>query len=151
MMSETDFPSKPKRAAARKASIEGGCFCNLVRYRITGTPLRILNCHCTMCRRASGAPFVTWITVRARNFSFTKMRPIEFESSSKADRTFCDQCGTALTFQHKADRRTIDVTVGSLDDPERFVPTMDIHTQSHVPWVPLNPTLKRYDGSISDE
>ncbi len=148
--------SKPARgsdkAGGRKgrnaAAVEGGCFCNLVRYRITGTPLRIVNCHCTMCRRASGAPYVTWISVKSSSFSFPKMRPVHFSSSSRAERSFCDHCGTPLTFQYKADRATLDVTVGSLDEPDQFVPTMDIYTRSHVRWVPLAPGLKRYEGTI---
>jgi hypothetical protein len=139
------------RTAREAPAVEGGCFCNLVRYRIEREPIRVLNCHCTMCRRASGAPYVTWMTVPAAGFSFTRKRPFRFDSSSRAERTFCDECGTPLTFQYKAHRETMDVTVGSLDAPERFAPTMDIHTRSHVRWVPLDPGLKRHDGTFTDE
>ncbi len=40
---------------------EGGCFCGSVRYRAEAEPLRVMHCHCTICRRVSAAPVVTWI------------------------------------------------------------------------------------------
>ena len=35
--------------------VEGGCQCGAVRYRITGAPLAVYNCHCRDCQRSSGA------------------------------------------------------------------------------------------------
>ena len=38
----------------RSPTASGGCLCGGVRYRVQG-PLRpILQCHCEMCRRATG-------------------------------------------------------------------------------------------------
>jgi len=45
----------------------GGCFCGAVRYE-AGSPYHLTNCHCTTCRRTSGAPFVTWFSVRRAEF-----------------------------------------------------------------------------------
>ena len=39
----------------------GGCLCGAVRYRATVGPIRAVNCHCGMCRRASGAAFLTHV------------------------------------------------------------------------------------------
>ena len=39
----------------------GGCLCGAVRYRATVDPIRVVNCHCGMCRRASGAAFLTHV------------------------------------------------------------------------------------------
>ena len=41
-------------------AIEGGCLCGAVRYRAFWPAYGITHCHCQTCRRASGAPFVTW-------------------------------------------------------------------------------------------
>ena len=43
--------------------LKGGCFCGRIRYETAGTPFRETNCHCSICRRTSGAPFVTWFSV----------------------------------------------------------------------------------------
>jgi hypothetical protein len=53
-------------------SIEGGCLCGAVRYRAWGNAYGITHCHCQTCRRASGAPFVTWAGFDADKFTFTR-------------------------------------------------------------------------------
>jgi hypothetical protein len=37
----------------------GGCLCGDVRYRATGEAEWVGNCHCTICRKVSGAAFGT--------------------------------------------------------------------------------------------
>ena len=39
----------------------GGCLCGAVRYRASADPVRVVNCHCGMCRRTSGAAFMTFV------------------------------------------------------------------------------------------
>jgi hypothetical protein len=39
----------------------GGCLCGAVRYSIALPPQWVAHCHCSMCRRAHGAAFVTWV------------------------------------------------------------------------------------------
>ena len=53
----------------------GGCLCGAVRYEATGRPYNVSHCHCIDCRRASGAPFVTWASFRRSEFRFTKGQP----------------------------------------------------------------------------
>ena len=37
-------------------TIEGGCLCGAIRYRVTAEPQGRTLCHCESCRRAAGAP-----------------------------------------------------------------------------------------------
>src|SRR6185436_19306041 len=90
----------------------GGCFCGAVRYRIRGA-IEVVHCHCSICRRTSGAPVVTWATVASDGFELTRGEPAELRATSKARRTFCSRCGTPLTFQLDAKAESIDVTVAS--------------------------------------
>ncbi len=46
--------------SAGEAERFGGCLCGVVRYRIALPPLWVAHCHCSICRRAQGAGFVTW-------------------------------------------------------------------------------------------
>ena len=55
--------------------IEGGCLCGAIRYRIEDGEHPAANCHCTLCRRASGAPFVSWLVVPEAAFAFTRGEP----------------------------------------------------------------------------
>jgi hypothetical protein len=96
-----------------------------------------VHCHCTTCRRASGAPFVTWATVSAEGFRFTRGSPSRFRSSGRATRTFCADCGTPLTYRLLADPNELDLTVCSLDRPDEIVPGAHIYTRQRLPWIEL--------------
>src|SRR5206468_9902663 len=49
-------PAAEPRAAAPPAEITGGCFCGAVRYRVSATTRDVSHCHCSICRRTTGAP-----------------------------------------------------------------------------------------------
>jgi hypothetical protein len=124
--------------------LEGGCLCGAVRYRAEGTPYDITHCHCTICRRASGAPFVTWFSVPARGFSFVRGTPSRFASSPAASRTCCSRCGTPLTFQLISEPEEIDVTVCSLDDPHSLTPEDHTYVRSRLRWLILADGLPQF-------
>ena len=95
------------------------------------------NCHCQNCRRAAGAQAVAWITVDRSNFRLEKGQPKKYRTETGAVRTFCDRCGTSLTYEIDKRPDEIDVTTGSLDDPEAFPPTRDVFPEEKLSWVPL--------------
>jgi len=43
------------------AKFEGGCLCGAVRYRAIAAPIRAVICHCSMCRKHSGAPVLAFV------------------------------------------------------------------------------------------
>lgn len=126
---------------------EGGCFCGAVRYRAEGPPSDETHCHCSICRRLSAAAFVTWATFPRDGFAWSGTDPRTFRSSERATRTFCPSCGTPLTFQLDSAPEQIDVTVASLDRPERIAPRDHTHTASRLPWVVLADGLPAFSGA----
>jgi hypothetical protein len=123
---------------------EGGCLCGRIRYRARGAPLNVCHCHCTMCQKAAGAAFVTWVYYPIQAVTFTKGKPVVYRSSKKAERMFCGACGTALTFQYLDDREGMDLTVCSLDDPQSVVPKDHIWTSTALRWAHTDDGLPRY-------
>ena len=121
----------------QKDEITGGCYCGEIRFSATPDVRVSANCHCANCRRAAGAQAVAWIVVKRAQFTFVKGKPHRYETETGAWRTFCDQCGTSLTYE--TDRRPdeIDITTGSLDHPEDFPPTKDVYPEERLPWVDL--------------
>ena len=118
------------------ADITGGCFCGALRYRIERVE-QVANCHCSMCRRTSGAPFVTWLVVPREAFAWTAGEPAHLKSSARGDRWFCAACGTPIACVIASQPEHIDITLGSLDAPECFTPALDVHRRSRLPWVPV--------------
>ena len=53
------------------STITGSCLCGAVAFAFELPTLFAGHCHCTMCQRAHGAGFVTWIGVREDGFRLT--------------------------------------------------------------------------------
>lgn len=113
---------------------QGGCFCGAIRYRIEAGDSHVVNCHCSMCRKTSGAPFVTWILLSGEQFALTAGEPAVLKSSANGTRWFCDRCGTPIAFQTDERPGKIDVTVCSLDDPDAFPPKEDVYVETRLEW-----------------
>ena len=124
--------------------LAGGCFCGRVRYQAGGTAFHETSCHCSICRRTTGAPFVTWFSVPRAQFRYVRGRPSIFHSSAQGSRSFCPQCGTQLTFESAAFAEEIDVTTCSLDDPNALPPKDHTRTSSKLAWLKLADGLPEY-------
>lgn len=113
---------------------QGGCQCGDVRYVISGTPEQSLVCHCPDCRRAAGAHSVGWLLLRSEQFSVRSGSPRTFNSSPGVTRAFCGRCGTTLTWVGDKQPGRIDVTIGSLDDPNQFPPSRAVYRRHKLAW-----------------
>ena len=123
---------------------KGGCYCGRVRYEAAGVPFNETSCHCSICRRTTGAPFVAWFSVPRARFRFVSGEPARFRSTAKGTRSFCPACGTQLTFEHEDFADEIDVTTCSLDDPETLPPKDHTRTSSKLDWLQLADRLPQY-------
>jgi hypothetical protein len=124
--------------------LKGGCYCGEVRYEAEGAPFNETNCHCSICRRTTGAPFVAWFSVERARFRFVSGQPATFGSTPRGTRSFCPRCGTQLTFQHADYAQEIDVTICSLDEPDRLPPKDHTRTSSRLDWIKLADQLPEY-------
>lgn len=70
-------------------------------------------------------------------FSFEKGDPKRYRTDTGAYRTFCNACGTSLTYENEERPNEIDITTGSLDDPEQFPPNRDVFPEEKLSWVAL--------------
>ncbi|HEY5957431.1 MAG TPA: GFA family protein [Polyangiaceae bacterium] len=123
----------------------GGCLCGAVRYEVQGKPFNRTICHCSICRRAAGAPMVAWFSVAVNDFRFVAGNPKQFRSSPKGTRTFCPDCGTQLTFGFDDQANELDVTIASLDDPSLVPPSDHTFFRDRVSWLVLADDLPTYD------
>lgn len=96
----------------------GQCLCGAVSFVARGVQLeRASTCHCGMCQRWSGGPAIAL---------FVKSIELErddglvwYQSSSAAERGFCNRCGSSLFWRMTAEGKyqgTTSVLLGSLDD-----------------------------------
>jgi hypothetical protein len=128
-------------------TLAGGCLCGAIRYRFTSAPRARTLCHCRSCRLAAGAPSVAWVVLSCSDFSFTAGRPKVFRSSPGVLRSFCDRCGTSLTYQREGQTDSIDVTTATLDAPDDFAPTKEIWLDHKLHWMQANGAMLHYAQS----
>jgi hypothetical protein len=128
---------------SQPVDLEGGCACGAIRYRVRGTPWNETLCHCTDCRRASGAPALAWATFRIADLEWTKERKLR-RSSDHATRGFCPDCGTQLTYQEDTQQGELDLALASLDRAEAIAPKDHTYWRSHLPWLACEDGLPRH-------
>ena len=119
---------------AAKPVLTGGCQCGAVRFALSAPPSKVSICHCRMCQKASGAPFASLAEIERADFAWTRGQPTTFRSSSIAERDFCKDCGTPLSF-HRIDGPRIEIMTGAFDRPDRLVPIRQYGTESRLGWV----------------
>lgn len=117
-------------------SVGGGCLCGAVRWRIALPPKWVAHCHCSMCRRAHGAGFVTWVGVSREAFTLERgdSELVRYRSSRQATRGFCGRCGSTLLFESGHWPGEIHVTLANLDSAEGLEPQVHAYWASRAPW-----------------
>ena len=120
--------------AAAKPVLTGGCQCGAVRFALSAVPMKVSICHCRMCQKASGAPFASFADIDRADFTWTKGMPAAFRSSSIAERDFCRDCGTPLSYR-LIDGPRIEIMTGTFDRPDRVVPIQQFGSESRLGWV----------------
>lgn len=124
--------------------IQGGCLCGACRYETSAAPINVRACHCRICQKATGAPFYARVLVPLAGLQSSG--PVTwFQSSPAIRRGFCARCGTTL-FSERAEAGVIGLTMGSLDDPDRFEPAEHIWVASRQAWVKLADGLPQHAG-----
>lgn len=114
----------------------GGCRCGAVRYTVKGAPHHVALCHCTDCRKSSGAPMVAWAAFSEEDFAITQGAARTFNSSGTAMRSFCPNCGTGLFYRNaEVLPGLVDIQSATLDDPNALPPAVHIQTAERLHWM----------------
>lgn len=129
-----------------KLELEGGCVCGQFRYTLLSRPVGLNDCHCIDCRRSSGAPYVTWGSVRPSDIRVVRGTVREIAHAERL-RSFAACCGTQVFFRESRDSEWVDVTIASLDDPAPFAPEKSIWIEDKLPWVELDETRPAFPRS----
>lgn len=120
---------------------EGSCLCGTVRFAVDAELTSLSHCHCSMCRKAHGAPFATYADAPVDAFRWTagERSVRRFESSPGFHRTFCGECGSVLPGP-VADGKVF-VPVGLLDGEVAARPMARIFADDAPAWHPATADL----------
>ena len=127
--------------------LSGGCHCGAIRYQMTEDVAHHALCHCTDCRKASGAPAVAWALAPTEQVTITG-EPVVYASSEDGRRHFCGTCGTSLFYTNDVIFPGMtDVQSATLDDPDALPLQGQIQIAERIGWmetVHALPAFHRY-------
>lgn len=127
-------------------TLDGGCACGEVRYRLEGRPKFVHCCHCTSCLTETRSAFAINALCESGRVAPTKGRPKPVMTPSqrgKGQQVWrCPPCSVALwsNYSGAADKIRF-VRAGALDEPGSVAPDIHIYTRSKLRWVKLDGAL----------
>jgi hypothetical protein len=122
-------------------TIEGGCHCGRVRFRVTASLDRVTQCNCSICAKKGFlhliVPPAQFELIRGRDDLTTYVF-----NTGIAKHTFCKHCGIHPFYVPRSDPDKIDVNVRCLDgiDATAITPKLfdgqnwEASMQTRVPW-----------------
>jgi len=114
----------------------GQCHCGAIHYEVSGDPVHHALCHCTDCRRHSGAPMVSWALFPDDRFAVTQGAAKSYDSSEHGRRHFCGDCGTSLFYTNaQIFPGMTDIQSATLDDPGVYPAQAQIQLAERISWM----------------
>lgn len=123
----------------------GQCLCGAVSFSIQFPSRWVAHCHCTMCQRAHGAAFVTWVSVNTAQFQWLDPQQSLrwYQSSTDGERGFCSQCGSSLFFRSSSWPGETHIARANFIDVLDKEPQIHGYYDTHVDWVVLGDALPK--------
>ena len=127
--------------------LEGRCHCGAISYRVEGEPVYHALCHCTDCRRQTGAPVVSWALFPDQALTI-EGRASVYASSEHARRHFCGTCGSSLFYTNPIVFPGLtDICSATLDNPDALSLGIHVQTAERIGWMKdahMLPQFERY-------
>jgi len=124
--------------------LNGSCLCGHVRYEVKDQFRYALNCHCSQCRRATGAAFKPFGGIERYLFKITAgLSSLLIYGGDQAHDGHCGKCGSLL-YSLVQQASMVHVTLGSLIDPPSIRPSAHIFVGSKAPWYTITDDLPQY-------
>ncbi len=132
--------------------IRGSCLCGQVRFELDGGVQLINHCHCSMCRKAHGAAFGSFLHAQGRGFRWVSGEGLvqRYVSSPDNHRAFCRVCGSNLPVLEGEGAHVI-LPAGTLDDDPGVRPAVHIHVSSKAPWYAITDSIPQFDEFPPDD
>jgi hypothetical protein len=97
----------------------GDCLCGAVRIIATNPNNTVCACHCEMCRKWGGGPFME-IDCGSEVLFEGEENVAIYDSSKWAERGFCNQCGTHLFYRLKENKQHM-ITIGIFNNQDNLI------------------------------
>lgn len=129
----------------------GSCLCGAIRFEVALPLLAANHCHCSRCRKHSGASGCLQAQARRENFRLLageeKIRV--YGRGEGAVKAFCLECGSSVFGGQWPEGRNISIRLGAFDDDPQIGPQLHTFVDDRAPWDEIRDDLPQYDGAWS--
>lgn len=133
------------------AVITGRCYCGATTFQATEPPVAVAYCHCTDCRRVTGAPVAAFAAFRTTKLTFSPHAGRRVSITPGVTRTFCETCGSPLSGRYAYLPDTVYVALGLIDQAHALPPERHAHEANRLVWLHIEDELARHPGSARSE
>lgn len=130
----------------------GTCLCGQFKWKAHGQPEFVGFCHCSHCRRLSGAgrsPFMGFQSDQVFTMGDSASFTDSSDSGEGIERHFCPTCGSRLFARPGSAEGYSIFYAGSLDTPALFAPQISVFTASAVQWDPPAESTEIHEKDVS--
>jgi hypothetical protein len=133
---------------AKEGVTAGSCLCGDVAWETEGEPERVMNCHCSRCRRGRGTAHATNAFYPVAKFRWIRegqRSSYPLPGAKFFTQDFCSRCG-GLVARVIGDTGRVLVPCGALDNDPRKAPAGHIFVANKAPWFTIGDALPQWDG-----
>jgi hypothetical protein len=128
-------------------ALVGSCLCGAVKFQISPPFAKFVHCHCSRCRKATGAAHASNIYLAPEQLTWLSgedaVKRFNLPSALSFARWFCSHCGGPVPRLSRSSR-TVVVPAGSLDGHPMEKPRARIFCNSQAPWACDEDDLPRH-------
>jgi hypothetical protein len=123
--------------------LNGSCLCGAVTYDVADAFEYALICHCSRCRRTTGAASKPFAGIAADQFSLHRPERLLRYGQERAHDGRCGRCGSLLYSLVRGGSH-VHVTLGTLDETPTLRPTAHIFVGSKADWEAIGDDLPQF-------
>ncbi len=130
----------------------GGCACGAVRFELTLPSKFCAHCHCSNCRRAHGAAFVTYAGFPRDQVEISGSEHLtRYLTDTGATRSFCSRCGSTLLYESPRWEGEIHVVLANIEDQIDRPPGAHVYVDHKAAWWEITDELPQLGGESGTE
>lgn len=124
--------------------LKGSCLCGGYQFEIHGECTTMVDCHCSMCRKAHGSDYANFVGCAGSDYQLVSGEALvtSYQSSEQGKRSFCKVCGSNLPMVGDAD---VYIPSGLLDGDPGVRTSMHYFVASKAPWVTIHDDAPQHD------
>jgi len=130
--------------------VSGSCLCGAVHFEVDGPFLRAGHCHCSRCRKHTGAAVSTQARVRREHFRLLSgaERVRAYRPGDGAVKAFCEVCGSSLFGGSWPEGEEVSIRMGTLDGDPGIRPQYHTFVDSRATWDEITDALPRHPEGL---